>query len=315
MTAKSWFDGDVVALFNNVSGTITPEHGDVLEFDPRGGGGGFGISAVIKPGADLTHFTGPILHGIYDAGVPEGYPWGLHVSGEPPSSGYHEMGLALTYPTGLGIGKPVNAVVLVPQAMPSTFVKVATSGWTFVMAGVVNSGERYCYIGNTVGITNPTDPSGAAVAGIFDFSDYLVQVSDENYGVGSVSPNAKNTFETEDSGYTGGDADHPDVPSALQTIRDMGMTTIGCALIGAPYLNLTPTDLTQNGTPCPPFVGYFDGLTAGTGTYGTIDSAGTTGTNSAGPIHFAGYLSEVALWRRAITFTEASSLWAGRAIW
>jgi hypothetical protein len=95
----------------------------------------------------------------------------------------------------------------------------------------------------------------------------------------------------------------------------MDMATIGCALIGAPFIDLSPLNITQGGTPCPPYVGYFDGLTAGTGTYGTIDASGTTGTNSAGPIHFAGYLSEVALWRRAITFNEASSLWAGRAIW
>lgn len=317
MKAKSWFDGDVVALFNNASGTITAEHGDVFEFDPRAGslGDGFGISAVIKPGADLTHFTGPVLHGIYDAGAAEGYPWGLHLSGEPPSSGYHEMGLTLTYPTGLGFGLPVNAVVLVPQAMPSTFVKVATSGWTFVMAGVNSDGSQYCYIGNTVGITNPADPFGTAVAGIFDFSDYLVKVSDQNYGILATGPNKQNFFETESSGYAGGSADHPDVPAALQTIRDMDMATIGCALIGAPFIDLSPLNITQGGTPCPPYVGYFDGLTAGTGTYGTIDSSGTTGTNSAGPIHFAGYLSEVALWRRAITFNEASSLWAGRAIW
>lgn len=317
MKAKSWFDGDVVALFNNISGTITAEHGDVLEFDPRSIslGDGFGISTVIKPGADLNHFTGPILHGIYDAGVSEGYPWGLHISGEPPSTGYHEMGLCLTYPTGLAFGLPVSAVVLVPQAMPSTFIKVATSGWTFVMAGINSDGSQYCYIGNTVGITNPADPLGAAVAGIFDFSNYLVKVSDQNYGVLATGPNKQNFFETESSGYAGGSADHPNVPAALQTIRDMDMATIGCALIGAPFIDLSPLNITQGGTPCPPYVGYFDGLTAGTGTYGTVDASGTTGTNSAGPIHFAGYLSEVALWRRAITFNEASSLWAGRAIW
>lgn len=315
MKAKSWFDGDVVALFNNVSGTITAEHGDVFEFDPRESNSPeFTISAVIKPGADLTHFTGPILHGIYDSGGPNGHPWGLHVSGEPPSSGYHEIGLALTTPTGIGVGLPISATVLVPQAMPSTFVKVATTGWTFVLMGF-NATERFCYIGNTVGITNPADPLGNAVAGIFDFSDYLVKVSDQNYGITATGPNKKNTFETESSGYAGGDADHPDVPSALQTIRDEDMATIGCALIGAPYIDISPLNITQGGTPCPIFAGYFDGLTAGTGTYGTTDSSGTTGTNSAGPIHFAGYLSEVALWRRGLTFTEATSLWSGRAIW
>ena len=317
MTVKSWFDGDVVALFNNNAGTITAEHGDVRQFDPRAstGGADWGISAVIKPGVDLTHFTGPILHGIYDAGVPEAYPWGIHVSGNPPAGGFQEIGVAITNPSGLPIGSPILASVIVPLTMPSTFVKVSSTGYTFIMAGRDGTtGGSYCYIGNTVGITNPADPGGAAVAGIFDFTPYMVNVSDDNYGVGATGPNARPTFDTESNGYGGGVADHPDVPAALQTIRDKEMATIGCALIGAPHITLDPTMNTQGGTPCVPYTGYFDGLLAG-GTYGTINGAGATGTNSAGPIHFAGFLSEVALWRRAITFTEATSLWAGRAIW
>ena len=93
------------------------------------------------------------------------------------------------------------------------------------------------------------------------------------------------------------------------------MATIGCALIGAPHVKFLGPETTQGSHPCPPFTGYFSGMLSGASTYGTVDAAGATGTNSAGPIHFAGFLSEVALWKRGITFTEASTLWAGRSIW
>jgi len=318
LRAKSWWHEDVVALFNNNGGTIEAEHGEVKEFDPRSASNAkWGISAVIKPGADLTHFTGPILHGIYNDGTTtQGHPWGLHVAGQPPVGPDQEMTVALSNATGVPFGLPIATSVLVPQAMPSGVLRVNTGGWTFVMAGVDGTtGESYCYIGNTVGITDPNDPGAGMSPSIHDFSLWMSNVPDQNYGPAAIGPNKRNTFDTQSNGYAGGVADHPDVPSALQTIRDLDMATIGCALIGAPYVQFTGAQNTQGGFPCPPFVGYFSGMLSGASTYGTIDATGTTGTNSAGPIHFAGFLSEVALWKRRLSFAEADTLWAGRNIW
>jgi hypothetical protein len=315
--AKSWWHEDVVALFNNNGGTIEAEHGEVKAFDPRRTVNlTYGISAVIKPGVDLTHFTGPILQGIYNDGVSsKGYPWGLHVAGQPPVGVEQEMTIALSYPTGIGIGLPIGTSLLVPSSMPSNGIKVNTNGWTFIMAGHNSVGESYCYIGNTVGINDPLDPGAPLTPGLRDLTEFMANVADQNYGITAIGPNKRNTFDTQSNGYGGGVRDHPDVPAALQTIRDKDMATIGCALIGAPYVHFTGGEQTQGNHPCAPFTGYFSGMLSGASTYGTVDATGTTGTNSAGPIHFAGFLSEVALWKRDITFIEASTLWAGRSIW
>ena len=170
-------------------------------------------------------------------------------------------------------------------------------------------------MGNTVGITNPD--TGVLEAGIFDYSPYLLNVQDEQYGAGGASPNSRSFFETETSGYAGGAADHPDVPAALQTIRDLDMATIGCALFGAPYVNFTSPIHTQGGHSVAPLTGYFTELASATQTYGVTGAAPSygDGKNSAGPIHFYGHLSDVALWGRGLAFTEAQTWFASRSVW
>jgi hypothetical protein len=327
--AKMFDFGDVVALHNNNSGTVEAEHGEVKNFNPSGAD--WCISAICYKNSNLGYMTGPIFHSIYDDGTNNGKPYGLHLGGGAVSNGNMPISVAISYPTTLPIGSPVLASVLVPSTVSGGTVEVDETGWTFIMAGRSPSGTNatFLYIGNTVGITNPE--TGAMEAGIFDFSDYVVNVGDEHYGATGTSPNSKTNFETETSGYSGGDNDHPDCPSAIHTIRDKNMTTIGCALIGSPYIELTASMNTQGGHACPAHSGYFTGLITvvqpppppppapppppSVPTYGVTDTSGTNGEDTAGPIHFAGYLTDVALWTRAMSFTDASTWFAGRNKW
>lgn len=312
-----WEFGDVVALFNNNAGTIVPEHGEVREFDPRASNSAsWAVSAVVQKSGSFTHFTGPLMHGIYNDGTTQGYPWGVTVGGLPEVGGLQELTVAITSPTGLGFGLPIASYVLDPMAMMSMKVEVDSTGWTQIIAGVHPTNGAFCYMGNTIGITDPNDPGAGLVAGMFNYSDWLVSTPDQNYGVGAANPNSKTTFETESSGYAGGDADHPDVPTALQTIRDIDMAVTGCALIGVPFVNITPGAMTFGGFPATPHTGYFHQmLMAGTPTCGVSDLANADGANTAGPIHFRGYLSEVALWKRGLTFAEAGTLFASLSTW
>jgi len=314
-TAKLFDFGDVVALHNNNSGTVEAEHGEVKEFNPSAAD--WCISAICYKSSSLGYMTGPIFHSIYDDGTPNGKPYGLHLGGGSPSGGNIPISVAISYPTTLPFGSAVLTSILVPSTVSGGTVEVDETGWTFIMAGRSPSGSNstFLYIGNSVGITNPL--TGSMEAGIFDFSDYVVNVADEHYSSAGTSPNAKSNFETETSGYAGGDNDHPDCPSAIHTIRDKDMTTIGCALLGSPYVELTTAMTTQGGHTCPAHSGYFTGLiqVIASPTYGVIDTSGTNGENTAGPIHFAGFLTDVALWKRAMTFTDATTWFAGRSKW
>ena len=320
ITAKLFAHGDVVALHNNNSGTIEAEHAEVKSFDP--GNANYCISAICAPPASNPNYmTGPIFHAIYDDGTPNGRPYGLHLGASSPSSGEIPISVALTCynPTPFP-GQPNEMVaVLVPSTVSGGTVKVDETGYTFIMMGqrdVSAPVPSFLYIGNTVGITNPA--TGLMTAGIFDFSDYVVRVNDEqyNHGFPGASPNAKSNFETETSGYGGGDADHPDLPSAIHSIRDKEMATIGCALIGAPFINILG-GTTQGGHALTPINDYFTALQSGSPTYGVTGTGGSfgDGKNSAGPIHFAGYLTDVALWKRYMSFTEASNWFASYNKW
>ena len=319
-TAKLFAHGDVVALHNNNSGTIEAEHAEVKSFDP--GNANYCISAICAPPAsNPDYMTGPIFHAIYDDGTPNGRPYGLHLGASAPSSGEIPISVALTCynPTPFP-GSPRQMVaVLVPSTVSGGTVKVDETGYTFIMMGqrdISAPVPSFLYIGNTVGITDPA--TGIMTAGIFDFSDYVVRVSDEQYSFPSpgASPNAKSNFETETSGYGGGDADHPDLPSAIHSIRDKEMATIGCALIGAPFINILG-GTTQGGHPLTPINDYFTALQSGSPTYGVTGTGGSfgDGKNSAGPIHFAGYLTDVALWKRYMSFTEATNWFASYNKW
>lgn len=327
--AKLFDYGDVVALHNNNSGTVEAEHGEVKDFNPTGAD--WCISAICYKSSSLGYMTGPIFHAIYDDGTNNGKPYGLHLGGGSPSSGNIPISVAISYPNTLPIGSRVLTSILVPSTVSGGTVEVDETGWTFIMAGrsAGGSSPTFLYIGNSVGITNPT--TGSMEAGIFDFSDYVVNVGDEHYFTAGASPNAKSAFETESSGYAGGDNDHPNCPSAIHQIRDVDMAVIGCALLGAPYVSITSSMDTQGGHDCPDHDGYFHGLIQVIApppppppavpppppvpTYGVIDTSGSNGENSAGPIHFAGFLTDVALWPRAMSFTDASTWFAGRSKW
>jgi len=306
--AKLFGLGDVAALFNNNSGTIEAEHGEVKSFNPVGAN--WCVSSISGQGTG----TGPIFHAIHNDGTTVGKPYGLHLGSEtattPPAIGEKKISVAITYPSALPFGSPVLTSVLAPAAVAGGTVVVYGTGFHFIMAGR-KDGLSFLYMGHTAGITNPD--TGAVEIGIFDYSPYLLNVQDEQYGAGGASPNSRSFFETETSGYAGGAADHPDVPAALQTIRDLDMATIGCALIGAPYVHFPTPITTQGGHPISPLTGYFTELASPLQTYG-ITAAGD-GKNSAGPIHFSNHLSDVALWGRGLAFTEAQTWFASRSVW
>lgn len=284
---------------------------------------GWTIGAAMMPNQGgieygrLDHFTGPVFHGIHDDGTPNGKPYGLHVSGSPAVGGSQSISVAITTPQPAFF--PVGVSALVSTLTASGDVRVKSNGWTYVLAGKNSTGGCFCYIGNTVGITDPTDAGGAFVAGMFDFTPYLITLQDEHYGTLGVSPNKKNTFETKTSGYAGGDADHPSLEQlhlgVTSTVRDVGMAVIGNALIGAPFIDISPGAMTQGGLAAPVFNGYFTGLQTGAATYGDVNYVASTGTNSAGPICFHGFLCEVSLWKRTLTFAEAGELFAGFTTW
>jgi len=76
--------------------------------------------------------------------------------------------------------------------------------------------------------------------------------------------------------------------------------------------------MVQGGMPiAAPTNDYFTALQTGAATYGVVGTGGSfgDGKNSAGPIHFAGFLCEVALWKRGMTFTDATTWFAGKDKW
>jgi hypothetical protein len=315
ITTKMWHHGDVVALFNNNSGTVEAEHGEVKEFNPKANA--WCVSAIIHANPSNPNYpTGPIFHGIYNEGG-TARPYGLHLGASAPSGvpSRYPISLAITYPNFLAIGNQVFTSVLAPSTVTGGTIEVNSSGYLFIMAGRTEI-DSFLYMGHTNGITNPD--SGALEIGIFDYSRYLINTFDEHYDAGSASPNKKAFFDVQATGYGGGDPDHPDVPTALQTIRDLDMATIGCALIGAPFIDLAPTAITQGGVAIgSPITNYFTALQTGTPTYGVTGTGGSfgDGKNSPGPIHFAGMLSEVALWKRSLTFAEAHTWFDARNVW
>ena len=312
---KLFHDGCVAALFNNNGGAVEVEHPLVKDFIPAiplSGGtiNDFTISAVVSASpSNPDYATGPIFHAIADGGSNLGIPYGLSIGGEPaifpPAIGKIPISVALTFPNTFPLGSPVACGVLDPSAIPGGKVEYYKSGFLFIMAGK-KDGLTFLYMGHTQGITNPT--TGNIEIGFFDYSAHIFNTQDHNYGLlGGVLgvANNKPTFETRSSGYSGGDADHPNVPSALGTIRDINMATVGCALFGAPHIE-------HGGA-----TKYFTELASSNQTFGVTGTGGSfgDGKNSAGPIHFAGFLSDVALWKRSFTFTEAQVWFDSRNVW
>ena len=292
------------------------EHGELEALDPTTGS--WAISAIVKNGS--LPLSGPVFHGIYDDGTNVGKPYGLHLGGSAPVGNIQQLQIALSHYTSAGL---LDASVLTPQNIPSLSpdsIKINTTGWTFVMMGRDNATNKtFCYIGNTVGITNPSD--GVITAGIFDFSDHITVTADRHYGLVNPSPNALPTFQTKSSGYNGGTNDHP-VPylqgattsGNASNYRDVGMHTIGGAMIGAPYVRLNGTS-TQGGIANPNFTNYFANITSGVAPSYGIGSSSSNGLNSDGPISFLGYLSEVAVFSRKPSFSEAQEWFASYSTW
>ena len=319
---KEFMFGHSIALFNNNGGTIEHEHGEVKDFVVAGNTD-WCVSCVVKQGSHQPYYpTGPIWHGITNDGTTAGKPYGLHLGAQPTTASpgaanVFPITFAISYPKP--VGSPVAVSVLCPAATPSGTVEIRGGGWTFIMAGRVG-GLSFLYLGNTAGITNPL--SGASEVGIFDYSDFLLNTTDNNYLVG-IGPNARSSFDTRSNSYGGGVPDHPNVSAGQNTIRDIDMTLIGGALIGAPFIHHLAPTTTQGGHTQPPISGYFTELASPTQTYGVVAAqafgSGTathgTGTNHAGPIHFNGYLGEVALWKRSLSFAEAQEWFNSRTVW
>jgi hypothetical protein len=322
--AKSFHHGCIAALFNNNAGTVEVEHPLVKDFlpgTPNGGGftSDFTISGVVGAHPiNPDYATGPIFHAIADAGSNVGVPYGLSIGGEPsitpPAIGKIPISVALTYPNTIPFGPPVATSILCGETVPGGKVEYYKSGFLFIMAGRV-AGLSFLYMGQTQGITNPE--TGKIEIGIFDYSPHLLNVIDEHYGVSGASPNQKPNFATKQNGYLGADPDHPDVPSVLGQVRQINMASVGCALFGAPYINLPGGGLAQGGDPVAPRTGYFTDFTSASQTFGVVGAGAAfgDGKNSAGPIHFAGFLSDVSLWKRSFTFAEAQVWFASRSVW
>lgn len=304
---------DCVSLYHWTGVAVKSEHGEVKEFNPTNTD--WCVSTIVKPQSSpsLDYFTGPVFHAIYDDGTNYGKPYGLHLGGSPASSGSHAVSVAISFPNIIPFQSPLSCSVLIPSVVSGGTIEVKTAGLTFIMAGR-SGGNSFLYMGNTVGITDPT--TGSFSVGIFDYSNYLLNTEDQHYGASGTSPNVKANFETKTSGYAGGDNDHPNIQVGIGTIRDLDMALIGCALIGAPYVDVTSA-ITQGGHSVPNTTDYFTAFQSGTPTYGTTAPAPVygDGKNSNGPIHFCGFLSEVALWKRALTFTDASNWFNSRTKW
>ncbi len=301
------------------SNVATSEHGELTTLDPTSGS--WAISAIMKPGA-VGQISGPVFHSIYDDGTNVGKPYGLHIGGSTPAGNLQQIQIALSHYTSSGL---LDASLLTPLGIPGiglNSISIDTTGWTFVMIGRDNTANQtFCYIGNTVGITNPAD--GVVTAGIFDFTDHITVTADTHYGTVNPSPNAQTTFETRQTGYLGGTADHPVAAVAVPyTVggsfnnRNVGQHTIGGALLGAPYVRLHGTS-SQGGVPNLNFHNYFtDYLISSslTPTYGRVTGGGN-GLNNAGPISFSGFLSEVGVFHRKPSFTEAQEWFASYQVW
>jgi len=307
----------LVSATSTFSNGAISEHGELTILDPTTGS--WAISAIMKPGA-AGQISGPVFHSIYDDGTNVGKPYGLHIGGSTAAGSLQQMQIALSHYTASGL---LDVSVLTPLSITGlapNSISINTTGWTFVMMGRNNTDNKtFCYIGNTVGITNPAN--GVVTAGIFDFSDHITVTADRHYGTVSPSPNAQTTFQTRSTGYNGGTADHP-VPSNQGTLgpagnmnhRDVGQHIIGSALLGAPYVSLAGTS-TQGGVANPSFTNYFANITGGsTPTYGRVTGGGN-GINNAGPISFSGFLSEVAVFHRKPSLAEAQEWFASYIAW
>jgi hypothetical protein len=317
--------GDAVMLsYESPGGTTTAEHSlSASNFD---GKGEYTISAWIKTtgtGAN-AFFSGPVIHGIAAGGGPLGIPWGLHIGGSTGGTNLGNLYLALTRGTS-DVNNPVEVAFLNTTAIPRGVMTYAQSEWIHIVAGYDGDGQPFCYMGSTGALYTNTGTTPSSTNAMVDLSAYMFFTKDQNY-IGNAPNTNMGGFAV--GSLVTGLADHPEILSNLGGTREVGNISIGMALIGAPDIEINPA-LGHPATGAPPMLHFGDGSTTsgyfheisnvvdtGTRYYGTVASSLTTGANHAGPIHFqGGYLSDVAVFRRKLTFTEATTLFTGKSVW
>jgi hypothetical protein len=322
--------GDAVMLsFDSPGGTTTAEHS--LPASSFNGKGEYTISAWIRATGTGSNafFSGPVIHGIAEGGGYLGVPWGLHIGGSTGGSDLGNLYLALTRGTD-DANNPVQVAFLNTTAIPRGLMTYASYGgiptspyWIHIVAGFDSTGTPFCYMGSTGALYTEPGTTPTSSNAMVDLTAYMYFTKDQNY-IG----NAPNTSVTGFVVNATGSADQPGIMSNLGSKRQVGNVAIGMALIGAPDIEIDP----GAGDPAvgagPPMDHFGDGSTtsgyfheisntdAATRYYGTVASSLTTGANHAGPIHFqGGYLSDVAVFRRKLTFAEATTLFTGKSVW
>lgn len=313
--------GDAVTLAEENSG-VQYDHPVSNNFT---GENSWTISAWIKNPTD-THVSGPILHGI--AKNSPNKPYGLSIGGCGAGTNFGQLFVAVTRPTAAPLN--VRAGVLFGQATTLGIVKYQTRQWMHIVAGYDADNSRFfCYFGSE-GNIYIDGGSPTVTNGIVDLTDYMADVQDHNYAGSAPNTDALG-FRTGADGLSASTADHPDIHSSLGSQRERGMVAIGMALFGAPYVVLDPTKAPVPGAPATTnggtvisaldagttLEGYFneEGASATAKQYGDVGS-GATGTNNAGPIYMDDtYMTDVAIFRRALTFAEAQTLFNGKSVW
>ena len=308
--------GDCVALFDSNNTPAIYTYNGVKNIDTNN----FTISAWIKPtgtGAS-AFFSGPVIHGIKSSS-----PWGLHIGGSTGGTDLGNIYIGLTYPSG-DASNPVNVAFLDTTALNRGKMTYAGGQWIHVVVGL-KEGEPICYLGSTGDLYREPGGVPSESNALIDLSEFMKFTKDQHYK-GNSPNNDANGFRVNQTGS----ADHPAVLSNIANgKRQNEMVTIGMALIGAPDIEIDPGTGNFAEGPPPPMDHFGDGVTTSgyfheignvedtsTRYYGTVASSLTTGANHAGPIHFqGGSLADVAVFKRGLTFAEATTLFTGKGVW
>tara|TARA_R110000765_G_scaffold5669_5_gene17875 strand:- start:4055 stop:9121 length:5067 start_codon:yes stop_codon:yes gene_type:complete len=285
------------------------------------GRGEYTISAWIKPtgtGAN-AFFSGPVIHGIADGSI----PWGLHIGGSTGGTDLGNLYLGLTRGTS-DANNPVQVAFLNTTALPRGLMTYAGAQWIHIVAGYGDNDLPFCYMGSTGALYTNAGGTATSSNAMVDLSAFMYFTKDQHYK-GNSANNVAAGFVVNATGS----ADHPAILSNISSAkRQLGHVSIGMALIGAPDIEIDPGaghPATGAGGPMVHFgdgstsSGYFHQISntdTATRYYGTVASSLTTGANHAGPIHFqGGSLSDVAVFRRKLTFAEATALFTGKSVW
>ena len=284
------------------------------------------VSAWIKPinsGAD-AFFSGPVVHGVSYGTSALGRPWGLHIGGSTDGTDLGNIYIGLTRPND-DANHPIKVAFLDTTSLDRGKMTYAGGQWIKVIAGFDIDGVPFCYLGSTGALYKDGGGSPTSSNALIDLTTHMKMTKDQHYKGNSANNDAAG-FSVNQTGS----ADHPGVTSNIGGAkRQNDMVTIGLALIGAPDIEIDPGAGHPAIGPHPPMTHFGDGSTtsgyfhavgnaADTSTryYGTVAISKTTGANHAGPIYFQdGILSDVAVFNRALTFAEATTLFTGKTVW